>query len=113
MKGALTMNQNLNQATHHAIVKSGENKGKTLPIRPMTLNEVRALRYGERIQLYSGYAGGIINVKVNGAPKTWKRRPADVTVPVKYGLYDYTRVSYEDGMPTEPLYFVHNTSERS
>lgn len=27
--------------------------------------------------------------KVNGKPKTWKRSPERVQVPIKHGLYDY------------------------
>lgn len=33
---------------------------------------------------------GYITVKINGAVKTWKRKPLDFTIPIKYGLYEYS-----------------------
>lgn len=39
--------------------------------------------------------------KVNGTPKTWKTRPDDVKVPIKYGMYEYAYLGTVDGC--EPL----------
>lgn len=94
------------------IILSGDNKGATINVRPMTIDEVKALRSGTRVLAYTGYFGrnclnGIVHVKVNGKPKTWKTRPDDVSVPIKYGIYEYTTIDYRDGaMDDENLWFA-------
>ena len=94
------------------VILSGDSKGSTINVRPMTLNEVRSLSYGERVLVSTGYFGrnrlnGIVHVKVNGKPKTWKTRPSDVSVSIKYGLYEYVTVDYRNGEPVDSnLYFV-------
>lgn len=32
----------------------------------------------------------------NGSTQTWKTRPNDFRVPVKYGLYDYNQITHTD-----------------
>jgi hypothetical protein len=70
------------------------------------------LRAGERVLVVTGYFGrnrhtGIVHVTVNGKPKTWKTRPDNVSVPIKYGLYEYATIDYENGaMVDDNLYFV-------
>lgn len=34
--------------------------------------------------------------KVNGSPKTWKRSPERVKVPIKHGLYAYDYITEHD-----------------
>jgi len=34
--------------------------------------------------------------RVNGQPKTWKRSPDRVQVPIKHGLYDYDYLTESD-----------------
>lgn len=66
------------------------NKGlvRMLTVRAMTLDEIKAL---------SGHAtiiandGTVRNVKINGQVQRWKTRPDEVSVPVKYGMYEYAR----------------------
>src|SRR5262245_13144623 len=60
----------------------------TKEFRLMTVEEAKLLSYGDHpfAQLNSGRYGV---VKVNGAPKTWKRDPYRVEVPTKYGMYEY------------------------
>lgn len=41
-------------------------------------------------------------VRINGMPKTWKRKPGDVRIPYKYGLYEYGYLGIEDGEPFGP-----------
>ena len=95
----------------HTIL-SGDNKGNSIDVRPMTIDEVKALRSGMRVLVYTGYFGrnclnGIIHVKVNGKPKVWKTRPDDVSVPIKYGLYEYETIDYRDGaMSDDNLWFA-------
>jgi hypothetical protein len=84
------------------IILSGDDKGKSIDVRPMTISELKALSYGDRVLVYTGYfgrnrLGGLVHVKVNGKPKTWKTRPSDVSIPIKYGLYEYERIEYRDG----------------
>lgn len=82
-------------------------KVREVTYRPMSIDEVKALHPGRRTDVYSGYANALLSVTVNGSPKTWKTRPNDVTVPVKYGLYEYARIEYADGaMVDNNLYFI-------
>jgi hypothetical protein len=71
------------------------------------VNEVKTNPPSTVFSAYSKHSPCILNVKVNGKPKTWKTRPDNVEVPIKYGLYEYNRVCYKDGVPEdEGLYFV-------
>lgn len=94
------------------VILSGENKGSTVDVRPMRIEEIKALEYGQRVLVFTGYFGrnridGLVHVKINGKPKTWKTRPDNVHVPIKYGLYEYETVRYETGAMVDPnLYFV-------
>lgn len=60
----------------------------------MTVEQAKQLQYGDRIYTHDGRR--VITLKVNGAPKVWKRSPERVEVPVKYGLYTYDRLSEHD-----------------
>lgn len=62
--------------------------------RTMTAEEAKSLSSSSRVWAKSNN-GEAIRVKVNGAPKTWKRQPERVEVPVKFGLYECARVSPE------------------
>jgi hypothetical protein len=55
--------------------------------RSMTFGEVKCLQYGDHplIRLNNRKVG---QVKVNGAVRLWKRDPARIEVPCKYGLYE-------------------------
>ena len=57
----------------------------------MTLEQAKNLKPYDHIYAvdYDASPPRVIRVKVNGKPKTWKRRPNDVLIPVKYGLYTY------------------------
>lgn len=93
-------------------ILSGNGKGTTLNVKPMTLDEVKALRYGQSVLVHTGYFGrnrvtGLVHVKVNGKPKAWKTRPENVHVPIKYGLYEYETVEYANGaMVDDNLWFA-------
>ena len=83
-------------------ILSGTGKGKTIDVAPMPIDKVKELRAGETVLVFTGYFSrnrhdGIIHVKVNGKPKTWKTRPDDVDIPIKYGLYEYARIEYRNG----------------
>lgn len=68
--------------------------------RPMTPDEAKALTYGERVKIKTP-DGMVREVKINGAPKTWKRDPSRVEVPVKYGMYEYATMVARDGRMVE------------
>ncbi len=57
--------------------------------RCITLKQAKQLYDGQHIysKKYYNADGTPKRVKVNGRPKTWKRRPDKVQVPLKYGFY--------------------------
>ena len=59
---------------------------QTALYRCMTLEEARALKYGERVPFLCT-DGKAREAKVNGKVKTWKRDPFRIEIPLKYGLY--------------------------
>lgn len=66
-------------------------------MKPLTLEEAKQLSYGEHIYAINQYnKSGHIRVKVNGKPKTWKTRPNEIMIPVKYGLYQYFYINQYD-----------------
>ena len=72
----------------------------------LQIDEIKFLVPGSRVLLHT-HKGGLIHVKINGKPKTWKTRPEDVSVPVKYGLYEYATIDYRSGaMADNNLFFV-------
>lgn len=60
----------------------------SIRVRTMTLDEVKALRPGQRV-MFLDNNGRVRGLTINGRPRTWKRDPSRVEVPVKYGLYEY------------------------
>ena len=62
-------------------------------MKPITLEQAKNLEY--RDMLYDltlkNADGSPMRWRVNGKPKTWKRNPERVKVPIKYGLrgFDY------------------------
>ena len=57
----------------------------------MNLEQAKQLRYGQHLvhKTAVNKSGRPLRVKVNGKPRTWKRQPEKIEVPVKYGLYEY------------------------
>ena len=90
----------------NTIILSGSDKGRSIDVRPMTVAEVKSLQRGNHCLCFTGSFGrnrltGLVHVKINGKPKTWKTRPADATIPIKYGLHEYARIEYIDGAPAD------------
>lgn len=56
--------------------------------RSITLEEAKSLRYGQR-HLFIDIKGNVRELKINGAPKTWKRDKSRIEIPCKYGMYEY------------------------
>ncbi len=65
---------------------------KPVTVELLTLDEIKALRYGDHAKII-GNRGDILNVKINGKVRTWKRDAARFEVPVKYGMYEYDTVT--------------------
>lgn len=81
------------------MLKSGyhhSNPNEELPYRALTPTEAKLLQYGQRIP-FRDKQGQVREIKVNGAPKTWKRSPDRVEVPCKYGMYEYATFEAVDG----------------
>ena len=64
----------------------------------MTLERAKALQVGQTLyHLRNTNADGTAQRwRVTGKPKTWKREPERVKVPVKHGLWDYDYVTEVD-----------------
>lgn len=67
-------------------------KPAQIEVRPMTVDEAKRLTYGQQVEFIAA-DGTLRCLKVNGAPKVWKRDAGRCEVPVKYGLYECGRLS--------------------
>jgi hypothetical protein len=65
---------------------------------PLTLKQAKELERGDMLyhRTHSNSDGTPMRWRVNGKPKTWKRNPERVQVPVKHGMYDYDYVTEND-----------------
>lgn len=63
--------------------------------RAMTLAEAKALHSGQHVWVLARQ-GDARRAKVNGAPRTWKRDPSRVEIPLKYGMYEYATFNEDD-----------------
>jgi len=66
---------------------------RTATYRAMTLDEGKALTYGEHVAIRAR-DGTARTVKVNGKPKTWKRDLQRCEIPCKYGMYEYATFTW-------------------
>lgn len=57
----------------------------------ITLQDAKELRHGDMLYHVTNRNADKTpqRWRVNGKPKTWKRDPARVRVPIKHGLYSY------------------------
>ena len=63
-----------------------------IPYRLMLDSEILALRPGQHAEIILNN-GRVASVKINGAIKRWKTRPAEFEIPIKYGMYECARLS--------------------
>ena len=58
---------------------------------PLTLEQAKGLKPGDMLyhRINNNADGTPQRWKVNGKPKTWKRSPERVRVPIKHGMYHY------------------------
>ena len=68
---------------------------RMLKVRPMTFNEVLKLEVGDEC-LFHANDGSARRCRVTGKVKTWKTRPNDLSVPVKYGMFESARCEWFD-----------------
>jgi hypothetical protein len=61
----------------------------------ITLDQAKALGYGSHVK-YLNHQGRIINLKINGQVRTWKKDQSRIEIPVKYGLYEYGILNIHD-----------------
>jgi len=64
--------------------------------RRMTLDEAKRLRPGARVPFHANDDTARV-LTINGQPKTWKRDPGHVEVPIKYGMYVYATLTGHGG----------------
>lgn len=69
-----------------------------------SLAQYRAMTFAECAALHSGQHCAILardgkarTVKINGAPKTWRRDSSRLEIPVKYGMYEYATFTWRPG----------------
>lgn len=64
----------------------------------ITLAQAKSLRHGQILYHveHRNADGTPRRWRVNGAPKTWKRSPERVRVPLKFGLYGYDYLTERD-----------------
>ena len=82
---------------------SGYDHKTTAEYTGLDFNEVKSLRYGQEVY-FIDKRNEARRCRVTGAVKTWKTRPFDLSVPVKYGLYESFRIEWRNGVPNENLY---------
>lgn len=99
----------------------------------ITLEQAKNLQYGDRVYFVQMYeivntyldASGRVRAvskpvegtkvrefRVSGKAKTWKTRPDDVKIPVKYGLYENAYIgTIADCEPLERFYMTREEAE--
>lgn len=68
-------------------------------LRPATFAEIAGATYGQTFR-FVGRDGRARNVRVSSVVKRWKTRPEDLSVAVKYGMYESDRVEWREGRQT-------------
>ena len=65
--------------------------------RPMTFEEAKTLKVGDEVY-FLAQDGTARRIRVSGQPKTWKRDPNRFEIPMKYGMYESARFSWDANM---------------
>lgn len=73
-------------------------KPEILRFRRMTVEEAKKLTPGQRVW-FASVQGTARQVTINGKPQTWKTRPSEVKVPLKYGMYEYGYATHDHSAP--------------
>jgi len=69
----------------------------TKTFRAMTIDDFSKIRHISHFNVIDKN-GKVREVRQNGKPKTWKTRPLDMTIPFKYGQYEYGYITFKDGI---------------
>lgn len=61
----------------------------------MNMQDAIIARYGQIFHhtKFKSADGSPLRVRANGKCQTWKTRPTEFRLPVKYGLYDYDEIN--------------------
>lgn len=78
--------------------------------RLMSWLETSQLHYGQHVEVIDLH-DQVRTVKINGSPKTWKTRPGNVSIPWKYGMYEYGTTSYAQHEHHDGPKFIIEVSE--
>ena len=67
----------------------------------LSLEDKKQLKNGDHVYLpctnhSNKHFGAFLEVKINGKPKTWKRKPERVQIPYKYGLWEHGYITEND-----------------
>ena len=71
-----------------------------IAVRPITLDEIKSLKAGERVDFVSDRDGHLRTLTINGAVKRWVRSPDRIRVSVRYGLYEHARFEAAEALAT-------------
>ena len=65
---------------------------------PLTMEEAKALKVGDVLHhdTQKQSRNHPSRVRVSGHPKTWKRSPDRIEIPVKHGIYTGFRIDQDD-----------------
>lgn len=66
-------------------------------VRPLTFEETLILKHGDDL-LFHANDGTARRCRVTGQVKTWKTRLHDLSVPVKYGMWESARSEWRNGI---------------
>ena len=80
---------------------SGYDRSKapeSLDYEPLTAAEFLSLPSHRGEFLFAANDGTVRRVRASGALKTWKTRPGDFRLPVKYGMYESSAIVSRAGM---------------
>ena len=63
---------------------------------PITYNDAVNAQYGDNFHGLNAAGTKTITVRVSGKCQTWKTRPGEFRLPVKYGLYESGEITHND-----------------
>lgn len=83
--------------------------GREVKYKLLTFDEVKAIPQGARVDFWARQ-NVVKQVRVTSI-KTWKTRPGDIRLGLKYGLYEYSYTEYADGKYSGGEHLVTEVTE--
>ena len=62
----------------------------------ITMQDALDAHIGSEFHGLSADGRKIITVRVNGRCQTWRTRPAEFRLPIKYGMWEYGEITHND-----------------